>query len=685
MRPGGDDHPGRSEDRNEDPPASAAAGATGHGRQSVATSRKQRSRSGLTFAVVAALYLVLATILWWQAWSNHPSSTTLCACGDPALFLWFLEWPAYAIAHGHNPFYSNLLFYPGGINLLSNTSVLAIGIVLAPVTWLFGPIATLNVASTLSPALSALALFWLLRRWRVSVPAAFVGGLLYGFSPFMIASLAYGHLMTSFLVIPPLVVACLDEILVRQRKNSVVIGVLLGLLLVLEFFVSTEMLLITVVLAVVGTFAVAVFAALRRRELFVSHLGAAAKGLATAGVVSVLTLAYPAWYALAGRARLATPIWPGLPYRGGTNAAGFFHAFGPASDTRFETFGGHLGPSLPSPAYVGTGLVAVLVLGLVVWRRDLRLWFFAGLALLSSLVSLTVTRHGIWTPWREISHLPMMQNIIQGRFVVAVYLSAAVMLALILDHAHISLRNSSRGPKGGHVARHGSSNNGRPRASTAILPVLIPVALATVALWPIASAEASVVPLTMSTVRLPAWFAAGPPVDSGTALLVFPFPSGVETAMTWQAVSGFRFAQVGGGGPQSQPWRLDSGRAGYVLLQTLTFGFGPSPSPSLRNLDSVREALADWHVEVVVVPTDLSGSADQIGRSQSYATAFLTAALGEEPQLSHRAWVWKNLKALPPPLVVSRATLTYCAITPSIQAGLRLSVPQCVVREGRRV
>ena len=100
--------------------------------------------------------------------------------------------------------------------------MLAVGIPLAPVTWLFGPVATLNVASTLGPALSALAMFWLLRRWVRWTPAAFVGGLVFGFSPFVFVNLAGGHLMTGVLVLVPLMVGCLDELLVRQRHSPAV-------------------------------------------------------------------------------------------------------------------------------------------------------------------------------------------------------------------------------------------------------------------------------------------------------------------------------------------------------------------------------------------------------------------------------------------------------------------------------
>ena len=104
-------------------------------------------------------YLALSVALWWQVWSTHPTAVTTCGCGDTSLFTWFLEWPAYALSHGMDPLYSTHLFHPGGINLLSNTAEVGFGILLAPVTWAFGPVATLNVALTLSPALSGLAMY----------------------------------------------------------------------------------------------------------------------------------------------------------------------------------------------------------------------------------------------------------------------------------------------------------------------------------------------------------------------------------------------------------------------------------------------------------------------------------------------------------------------------------------------
>jgi len=191
----------------------------------VASAAGERYHHGArTVAAAAAGYLVLAVVVWWQVWSRHPASTTTCGCGDSALFLWFFAWPAHAMGHGLDPFHSAAMSPPGGVNLLANTSELALGVVLAPVTWAFGPVASMNVALTLAPALSALAMFVLVGRWVAWTPAALAAGLLYGFSPLVLVSLSDAHLMLGWAVVPPLLVACVDELLVVRGRSPVVVG-----------------------------------------------------------------------------------------------------------------------------------------------------------------------------------------------------------------------------------------------------------------------------------------------------------------------------------------------------------------------------------------------------------------------------------------------------------------------------
>ena len=72
-------------------------------------------------------------------------------------------------------------------------------------TLLLGPQTALTVLMTAGFAGSALAMFYVLRRWEVSVPAAALGGAVYGFSPAVLHS-AIGHYDLQFAVLPPLII-----------------------------------------------------------------------------------------------------------------------------------------------------------------------------------------------------------------------------------------------------------------------------------------------------------------------------------------------------------------------------------------------------------------------------------------------------------------------------------------------
>ena len=85
-----------------------------------------------TLVAVGLVYLALGFALWVRAWEEGVTTHTLCGCGDPALFLWFFQWPATALAHGHNPFFSTALSHPKGINLLAQTSVTGLSLPLDP-------------------------------------------------------------------------------------------------------------------------------------------------------------------------------------------------------------------------------------------------------------------------------------------------------------------------------------------------------------------------------------------------------------------------------------------------------------------------------------------------------------------------------------------------------------------------
>ena len=106
------------------------------------------------------------------------------------------------MAHLHTLFFSGAVNVPNGANLLSNTSGLLVGVVLAPVTCLFGPVVSTNVALTLAPALSAWGCFVAVRPLVTWKPIAIPAALIYGYSAAIVSSLVFGHVSVTVLVIP---------------------------------------------------------------------------------------------------------------------------------------------------------------------------------------------------------------------------------------------------------------------------------------------------------------------------------------------------------------------------------------------------------------------------------------------------------------------------------------------------
>jgi hypothetical protein len=641
--------------------------------------RTGRRRALAVLSLAFVVYLLMSIGLWWHVWSTHPTTVTTCGCGDPAFFLWFLAWPAHALSHGQNLFYSTLLFHPNGVNMLSNTSELLLGVPLAPVTLLFGPIATLNTASTLAPALSALAMFWLLRRWVRWTPAAFIGGLVYGFSPFMVTAVATDHLMLAFLALPPLIVGCVDELIVRQRRRPIAVGAALGVLVTAQYLVSTEVLAIMVLIGLVALLLLVGYAFLSDRQDLIRRLPHATRGLGAGAVVALVLLAYPLWFTFAGPAHLSGLVWPTLtPGTGGLKPSAIWHVHYSTADTRaFHVLGGYLGPPLPTSEYLGLGLLVVLGLGLLVWRRDRRLWLFGALGAITVVLSLGVDRT-YWVPWRVLAHVPLIQNILPSRFMLVTTLCVAVMLAIIVDRARQSAGDVVRGAAGRWSARLGPALAGA-------LGSLVGLGVAAVATVPLATGLIGKVPLTVQTVRLPLWFAdAAPRLPPGQVVLTYPFiPSGIQAPMAWPAVDSLHFAIVGGGGPGGVVGRAGWERPGQEVLSAASFSVSGPPQGTSSNVLAVRQALAGWGVTTAVVPDPAGLPRYERGTSPETALGLLTAAIGRPPEYRDDAWVWSGVQSPGAALSLSPPEFARCSAGGLVQAGSRLAIPDCIVAASR--
>lgn len=621
------------------------------------------STSPIPFRIRALLfgalaYLSLSLLIWSNVWSSHPTVTTTCGCGDGPLFTWFLAWSAHALAHGLNPFYTSNLFHPTGINLVANTGMLALGLILAPVTWVFGPVVSLNVALTLSPVLSALAMMFLLRRWVHWAPAAFVSGLFYGFSPFILNSLANAHLNMALVAVPPLIVGCLDELLVRQQRPPLAAGVTLGLLVTLQFFISTEVLLIMATMALIAIALVAVATAVRYREAFRQRVGYAVRGLAVAGFTATALLAYPVWFALDGPAHFSGQIWPGLGQEYGGTTLGHFLL--PESQTAARTGLGLVaglfdGPIL-SYQYLGLGAVAVVIGGLLIWRQDRRLWVFGAVGLIAILLSFGVKR-GTPLPWQALAGLPLFENVFPARFVLVAYLAVAILIGLVVGHTHdaVASRAATRPDPVPHPPVEQTQKR-RPRWAAAVAGLTV----AAIAVVPPAVYLAQTVPVQVEPFVLPTWFrTVAPTINSHQVLLVFPAPYNREIAMTWQAIDGFGFSLVGGAGPGVVASRAGGAASGQAVVATVSFSFlGATYHPT--DVLALRRALNIWGVTTIVIPDQPGLPEFEQIISVTYAAALVSAATATPPRSQAGAWVWTDVDHVPPAVVPTADRFNGC-------------------------
>src|SRR5437763_5364242 len=194
-------------------------------------------------------YTALAFLLFWQVWSA-PGQRSLGSSADPEQMMWFLGWTQFALSHHDNPLFSAFLDYPHGVNLMWNTSVLLPGVLLSPVTSWQGPVVAYNLLITLSLPLSAWCAYLAIGRWVKSRIAAVVGGLLYGFSPYMMAQ-ALAHVNLTLAFAPPLLLVLLYNLL-AQQGGATPTGLALGTLAAVQLLTGEEILATSALIALSG-------------------------------------------------------------------------------------------------------------------------------------------------------------------------------------------------------------------------------------------------------------------------------------------------------------------------------------------------------------------------------------------------------------------------------------------------
>ncbi len=597
-------------------------------------------RHVLTLAAVYYLLAALAVTLW--LWRDPASRTVAGNPNDADQFAWFFRYDATAIAHARLPaLVTTAMNAPHGVNVMWNTFMLLPGVVLAPVTLLFGPQSALTVFMTAGFAGSATAMFAVLRRWDVSVPAAALGGAVYGFSPALLHS-AIGHYDLQFVVFPPLIIDVglrLGLRLATGRASAVRGGLWLGLLVTAQMLISEEILLGT---AMAGVILVIVLAA-SRPQAVAGRIKMVAAGLGIAAGVTAVVAGYPLWVQFFG------PLYQhGSPFTPDFFKNDLSAFVVPSSYLLFHTSGSaaaavrYQGRLPEYLGYLGWPLLIVLVLAVIgCWRRlPIRAAGVtcAVLGVFSLGGTLLFGGHehaGITLPWYWLEGLPVLGAALPDRFSIVADGAAAVVLAFAADAAVPAFAALASGWR----------------------PAAIVLSCAVLAVLPIVPGP---LPAAAATPLPPGWRAvfASLRLPESASVLVVPIPMSTFTEpLRWQADTGEPGALVGGyfmgpawngraytdgnGTPAAGLYLNDiwvHSQAG--LPQALVTGVPATAypgSPGFVNIKTVpkpkvRAQIKAWRVSAVVAVTTWN----------SRLAKYLTALLGRPAAAAGDVLAWRT-------------------------------------------
>jgi hypothetical protein len=378
-----------------------------------------------TNAVVLLGYAVVSFAYFGWRLLPHPGRPYVGGGRDPQIFIWSFAWWPHAILHGQNPFVSHAIFAPDGINLAWTTSVPGLAIVFSPLTLLFGPTASFNVAALLMPALAAFTAYLLCRHLTRAAWASVAGGYLFGFSAYVLGQ-ELGHLHASSVFLLPLIAL----VVVRFLEGSLDARGLawrLGVLFAVQLTLSTEILFTgSLALAVGLVLALAFVPAVR------SRVKAIAPPLAGAYALALLLASPLVYYALSGfesnsinqpslfDADLLNFVVPTHE----TAILGHWHL-----SSRFP------GNDAERGAYLGVPTLVLIAWFGARYRRLAATRFLLAALLLSAFATLGTSlwvngQRVIWLPWHEVARLPVFDNVLPARFSVFTALLAAVIVAL---------------------------------------------------------------------------------------------------------------------------------------------------------------------------------------------------------------------------------------------------------------
>ena len=172
-----------------------------------------------SFASYLLCSLVFTYPLVLQLGSHVPGAVA----GDVPVYIWNLWWTKFALLAGTSPLYSDYIFAPYGVSLVFHAFVFFKALLAIPMQALFSTWTSYNLLILETFTVSAYFMYLLARHLTASRAAAWVAGLIYGFSPYMLTR-GTGHLNYLSGEFIPLYALCLLRLIEEGRARWAVGG-----------------------------------------------------------------------------------------------------------------------------------------------------------------------------------------------------------------------------------------------------------------------------------------------------------------------------------------------------------------------------------------------------------------------------------------------------------------------------
>jgi hypothetical protein len=396
-------------------------------RRAASRGRAQAGRPAAHHLVLLACYLAAGVAVTWPR-ATWLTEGKLQATRDAGTYVWDFWWMAHSVLHLSNPWFTRSITAPVGVQLGYHALMPLEGVVMLPVTLLFGPSASYYLLSILMPGLLCYAMYRAARLWLPSQTGAIAAGGFFGLSSIMAWHAWYQLNLAAGALFLPLAL----EAAVRLRrsvggrgggwgKQAVILGVIAGASLLTD---QESFVLVLIVIA--GALLPWLAGPLLRRARLLPWRPrgpiAAAEGpgslrrLAAAGLAAAvaLVLASPQIAAMVAQTRSGGATFPAgavdTDYAlSGTEFPGIFGVSPRAVRLGLTVLRpiSYRGKILDGVLTFGLMLTVLAVLGVIVsWRRR-NAWLLALLWLTSAALALgSVLKLGThtYTPFAEVWH-----------------------------------------------------------------------------------------------------------------------------------------------------------------------------------------------------------------------------------------------------------------------------------------